>query len=398
MGKGKGHQAGAFASKKLRFSYQKEWQAQVPSSRRRIRRKNTTSTTEEPKERPRVRIRNLRGMLEERHFMDRAEVMDQQQKRKRNVDGKRLPPGWIFTFDNGSFSRIVDDSHGSRRQRCGGSCRIPSLQELCLQRLAPVLDDYVQALGRDVVHKYLGSLSSDALQDLSIQVSMSNGLNDDTLYCLAHHVHIKGLCIQPQQTQHDEYYDDDGDKMHPAKLLCQESLLRDLLPKFDWLRIVPDSWEDEEQKQDSNDVGFNTAIEDWNGGTCTRLKRLELAYMLHLDLATCEALLPKLGGSGLTHLSLRGSLTWETGPDVIWHLREWCPALQVLDVSCCGAWMTEGLVKCLLLDFPRLKLRLQHCLLATEQVALELAYPKNVIVSEEQGLLLVGGRLLLGSK
>lgn len=135
-----------------------------------------------------------------------------------------------------------------------------------------------------------------------------------------------------------------------------------LTPPF-FFFVNKETWE-----EDTSDIHGS-----WKG--CVKLQRLELGHLPHLTLDTLSILLQKC--SGITHLGLMGSLSYESGPEFLWNIHNWLPNLQVLDLSH-TPWLTEGLVRGILEAYGcKLIVKATGSLPLTSQVTLENDYPKH---------------------
>jgi hypothetical protein len=92
-------------------------------------------------------------------------------------------------------------------------------------------------------------------------------------------------------------------------------------------KYVPESWEDDDECIEEEVLPMR------------RLQRLDLRNMPHV--VQSETVLSLLQSS-VTHLSLCGSLNYQSGPDFLEHFKS--HYLKVLDVTNCS-WMTPGLVR-----------------------------------------------------
>lgn len=213
MGKGKGHQAGAFASKSMNRQFDLEWREQLPPQRK--RRPLPPITTKPERERPRIRLHSLQGLLQEREYEDRLEHRAMRQKKtamiaQRPSTKQPHAPGWV-----------VYHGQPSGPPKCS---RVPcSLQTLSLQALAPVLPDYIDAWGSDMVHYYLSLLPEDTLTDLSVEVSSTIGMTNALCRVLGQHAHIRSLSLVAPRT------DDEDDSSWRA--LTDDAIL-ELVPQW----------------------------------------------------------------------------------------------------------------------------------------------------------------------
>ena len=148
MGKGKGHQAGTFTSKAMNRQFHIEWQEQLP-----VRKKQVAASKEivMPRERPKLRLRSLQGLLHEREHNDRLEHRAMRQKKMSPTTNYPIP-GWIMYHGTNT---------GTPYPLGTPTGTIPSLQSLSLLALAPVLPIYMDVWGSETVHYYLSLLPED---------------------------------------------------------------------------------------------------------------------------------------------------------------------------------------------------------------------------------------------
>jgi len=341
MGKGKGHQAGAFASKAMNRQFQLEWHEQLPSSRKR----RSAKKPDQARERPKIQWHSLQGLLQQREYDDRLEYRAMRQKKSvtNHPNKQQNPPGWVVYY--GADDPRTDYTSGA----------IPSLQSLALQALAPALQDYIDAWGSELVQYHLSLLPSDTLTDLSVLVSSKIGMTNEICKVLGPHDHVKALCLVAPQT------DDEDDSRWKA--LTDDAIL-EIIPQWGIQReTIPNSWEEDT-------TTFDGA---WKG--CVKLQRLELGHVPHLSVETLSALLRKCGG--ITHLGIVGSLGYNSGPEILWKMHDLLPKLQVLDLSH-TPWLTEELVRGIFKAYGGvLTIKAVGSLPLTDQVSLENDYPNH---------------------
>lgn len=320
-----------------------EWQEQLP-----VRKKQVVASKDVPlpRERPKLRLRSLQGLLHEREHNDRLE--HRAMRLKKTSSPTTCPiPGWIVY--HGTTTGVPQPRETGTTT---GTCQtIPSLQSLSLQALAPVLPKYMDAWGAETVHYYLSLLPEDTLADLSVLVSSTIGMTNPLCQVLGQHPHVRALSLVAPQS-HDE---DD------PKALTEDGILQ-LIPHWGLHReTIPETWE-----EDTSDIQGS-----WKG--CVKLQRLELGNLPHLSANTLSVLLQKC--SGITHLGLVGSLGYESGPEILWKLQDLLPKLKVLDLSS-TPWLTEGLLRGLFKSYNReLTVKATGSLPLTSQISMEMDYP-----------------------
>jgi hypothetical protein len=309
MGKGKGHQSGSFSRKSLGAAFRHELQEQVSQVRLNRPKPVTTKSSSTPKERPRLALGQLKGLIRERQSYEQFEMM---QERRRNgfVPHAKLPqlqsdpiethpPGWMLYYGEPD---PIDPT-------------VELLQKYCMKVLAKHLQDYLNAMGPQDLHGILSLLPSETLSALSVETSKRGGMTNELAYVLGCHAQVERLSFHAA-LHIDETLTDDG----------IEALVPHM-PEQD----THDSWEEMETSIDLLQLQ----------GVSVRLKRLELIHCHLLTFGALERLLTKC--SCITHLSLVGSLSAADGPQVLLHLPQWLPGLQVLDLSQCP-WVTAELL------------------------------------------------------
>ena len=311
MGKGKGHQCGSFGRKSQGAAFRHEFQEQVSQVRLNRPKPVTTKSSLTPKERPRLAsLGQLKGLIQERQSYEQFEMM---QERRRNgfVPNARLPqlqsdpiethpPGWMLHY--GEPDDPIDPT-------------VELLQKSCRKMLAKHLQDYLEAMGPQDLHGALSLLPSETLSALSVEISKRGGMTNELAHVLGCHAHVERLSFHAA--------------LHIDETLTDEGIeaLVPYMPEQD----THDSWEEMETSIDLLQLQ----------GVSVRLKRLELIHCHLLTFGALERLLTKC--SCITHLSLAGSLNAEDGPQVLLHLPQWLPGLQVLDLSQCS-WVTAELL------------------------------------------------------
>jgi hypothetical protein len=271
----------------------------------------TTKSTSTPKERPRLAsLGQLKGLIRERQSYEQFEMM---QERRRNgfVPHAKIPqlqsdpiethpPGWMLYYGEPDF--LIDPT-------------VELLQKSCRKVLAKHLQDYLEAMGPQDLHGVLSLLPSETLSALSVEISKRCGMTNELAYVLGCHAHVERLSFHPS--------------LHIDETLTDEGIeaLVPYIPGQD----TNDSWEEIQTSIDLLQLQ----------GVSMRLKRLELIHCHLLTFGALERLFTKC--SCITHLSLAGSLSADDGPQVLLHLPQWLPGLQVLDLSQCS-WVTAELL------------------------------------------------------
>eukprot|EP00550_Attheya_septentrionalis_P004553 CAMPEP_0198287616 /NCGR_PEP_ID=MMETSP1449-20131203/6364_1 /TAXON_ID=420275 /ORGANISM="Attheya septentrionalis, Strain CCMP2084" /LENGTH=443 /DNA_ID=CAMNT_0043985587 /DNA_START=82 /DNA_END=1413 /DNA_ORIENTATION=- len=372
MGRKKGKQCGSFGSKAMRAAHLWEVEERVSEARTRSRNTKSERTPNEKRVKSTVNLNLLRGMLNERRIEDRME--DRQQRLQRThvrVTGScssspaasflrrrqalnrelcvepapRHETGWMIQTEQ----RSTDD---------GRSQLVPSLQTLCIKTLGPVLHEYLNGFGKNVLHGILGSLPAPILASLSVACSATPTvpMTNDLATVLAQHNHVEQLCLRatPPASHNNMNYsselnveEDDDEYFEIAKnsTITDQGILT-LIPRLgNRRRRPPDSWEDwEEYANDSVVEG------------CAVLVRLELVGLRCVSVHTLYTLFKNT--ASLTHLSLAGShfptfseyevkatddeipLCLEGPDELLYQLPIILTNLHVLDLSHC-LWLTD---------------------------------------------------------
>ena len=324
---------------------------------------------------------SLRRLIEQRQYWDRVEDRNwlfsqspfPQTRLARSTDNTRpqnnntsalSPPGWLVYR-----TTTTDEVDVFAREYSIDTDRIPTLQALSLHVLAHSLWHYLDALGPDVLHQYLGFLPARALTVLSVQSSKLGWMTHDLCRALGRHRHVTRFSLVAcARLRCDDETDPNWKDLQPNRALRGTFLTKVAVEEeeedsndtatelssckkdLETLRIqthVPDSWEDlfEEEDDsithDANPLYPSVDTPAWSG--CWALERLELGRFPLLDVDLLQQVLKVC--PMLTHLGLSGSLTYDRGPDVLWNLSEWVPRLQVLDVSGNAGWVTEPLLR-----------------------------------------------------
>ena len=313
----KGRQSGSFGSKAKRAAFMSEWQSLVAENRSTTSsnvgwsERQTQSTIH--KERPKLRVTHLQNMLQERLHHDRMQdrAHRQQQRRRGATAGSVNATDVVVEKDRTSTKQqqrciIYDNEHDDYRET--------GLVLLCVQALAPRLQEYITEMGHEAVHHCLSLLPGETLTALSVELSTKNLWHKDEVF--------KVVCEHAQITRLS---------LSCANNMSDTALCRVLTQKSGVRRHVPDSWEDCET---------NSFFED--DITYCRWQRLELKDLHTNSTKVLEALL-KCSGS-LTHLSLENSLDYESGPEFVKQLASTSACLKVLEVSLCP-WFTPRLVQ-----------------------------------------------------
>jgi len=332
MGKKKGRQCGGFPSKAMRAVFSTEWQSlasQVELSKRRHTHHvmSGSSVKQQSQERPKFRLTHLQNVLQERLQHDRLEERARRQSQRmtdaaRKQDSVTLTPPPFNTYDE------HDDDY-----REGG------LALLCIKALAPVLQEYIDSMGRDGVHYMLSLLPGKTLTALSVELSLRNlWTSKDALYVVTHHAHISRLAIYVKGSNNSSNNNITEEDLEEALVMSQSSSIMNQQQ-----RVIPESWEDEVSQEEEDECK-----------TLRLLQRLELRNFPQLSTETTLSLI----SSHTTHLSLYGSLNPTSGPQVLEKLASSENCFQLLDVSNCD-WVSFELLR--LVEPNVLHLRAEGC-------------------------------------
>lgn len=356
MGRKKGKQHGEFSSKSLQAAFLSQIHSHVHDTRLELSRnkyrhnqiaeKNMNSTSSSYKSRINVSV--LRGLLIERMIDDRSRdsmfrratsrilVSRPSESEASHPDSNDTdvicPAGWLMCF-NYREARVGIPAIEMKD-------RIPSLQNLCLKSLAPYLEAYVMAFGKEYIRDRLSELPSELLTKLSAQTLK---VNDDLAFVLGCHSHLSGLVLNTKrrniQQEEDNSYDNDrlgilGLK-HLVRDFADESVLGDTPVLTDWENF-------NENDDDSCDkIDFNYP---------SKLERLELhnfhtsspiSFVRILQLMRC-----------LSHVSFSNCFNSTTGEQLLLGdkqtetliLTDYIPKVKVLDFTKCS-WLTFDLLK-----------------------------------------------------
>ena len=293
-------------------------------------------------ERGTVSLTHLRGLLRDRQ---REDTLEYQQARRRQMTAslrvgasnrkkeqsadendaaslKRREPGWLLY-------------HGEEESKS----RYPAtLQSLCVELLGPVIYEYLDAFGVDILSSIFSSLPSNVLKELSVKVSECKGVDDALVQALGSHSHVEALALHSAT----------GPKRVTAAGILS------IVPRVctgnnDVDERIQESWEDTDQ---------TLHIEG-----CSNIRRLELYNLqVHDDEEEEDtdyeravkaeeefedALVSLLSRCGrITHLSLGAS--FRSHPHRLFQsLPTLVPSLQVLDLNSC-IWMDDTVLMSLL--------------------------------------------------
>ena len=293
-------------------------------------------------ERGTVSLTHLRGLLRDRQ---REDTLEYQQARRRQMtanvrveasnrkkeqsadesdaaSAKRHEPGWLLY-------------HGGEESK-SGSPGPPTLQSLCVASIGPVISEYLDAFGVDVLSSIFSSLPSNVLKELSVKVSECKGVDDALVQALGSHSHVEALALHSAA----------GPKRVTAAGILS------IVPRVctgnnDVDERIQESWEDADQ---------TLHIEG-----CSQIRRLELCNLMCLsddedtdyecavraEQEMEDALLSLFSLCGrITHLSLGAS--FRSHPHRLFQsLPVLLPSLQVLDLSCC-VWIDDAVLISLL--------------------------------------------------
>lgn len=332
MGKKKGRQCGGFPSKAMRAAYCTEWQSLASEVElRKIRRthdnnKNINTTTKPQQslsERPKFRLNHLQHVLQERLQEDR--LQDRARRQSQNSMTRAT------TKQTASHKATTTQPEFNTYDGKCDDYRESGLAYLCIQALAPVLEAYIDSMGRDEVHYMLSLLPSKTLTALCVELSTRNLWNSkDVLYVVTHHAHLSRLCISLNAN-------DNTSQQDLEEALVFQPSLTILNQQQQQQRVVPDSWEDEALLNEEEEEEHSK-----HAAAARRLlQRVELRNMPQLSAETVVSLL--LSGT-TTHVSLINSLNPTSGPHFVEYLATTSDhQFHVLHFLSCD-WMTEELL------------------------------------------------------
>ncbi|CAB9526570.1 expressed unknown protein [Seminavis robusta] len=403
--KGKGRQSLGFGSKLQRAQFHQDWQSRLQEDyyAQRAQRHKQTTRQRVKDEKSHIQLSSssgegrrracqsslLRRLIAERQYWDRLEDRSwiylhhgqQQQQRlaststgsagstssttsgsQRRLNDRlqdQSPPGWLI------FHTTQSDEADPFAQEflIGTSSSVPSLQSLALAQLAQSLPDYVQELGVPQMTDYLSILPGPALTVLSVTVSQLGLYTNQICQVIGRQSQLTrfSLVACPQCEETDPSWKELQPNQAIQALLLQPGSSDNntpLVPILQSPTMVPESWEELDDSDDDQDQDqiYSSSIPPRSSPisilqshrTSTsrqqQLERLELANLPHLQVHVLQQLL-QANASTLTHLGLCGSLSSQTGPDVLWQLAQLAPNLRVLDVSGNASWVTEPVVR-----------------------------------------------------
>ena len=150
-------------------------------------------------ERGTVSLTHLRGLLRDRQREDTLEYQHARRRqmtaslrveasnRKKDSAGendmqctKRHEAGWVVYHGEGDSKR---------------SAGPPTLQSLCVASLGPVISEYMDAYGVEVLSSIFSTLPSQVLTELSVKVSHCTGVDDALVQALGSHSHVEALAL-----------------------------------------------------------------------------------------------------------------------------------------------------------------------------------------------------------
>lgn len=365
MGKKKGRQSGEFSSKSKRAVHFTEIfkNAEGDSADARCQRQHKSSRygtssllhqrKEVRNERISIDFRHLRTLLQERRFEDqalRARLVTRAPPRQNNALPSKVIPeygrgelkseaGWILSYDHETFmANRLSHPEGENVGQYWTEQKIPSLQNISARILAPILRDYVFALGEDFVHQNIGMLPGNVISEIS---ASCENITDDLAYVLGNHSHVRGLVLNCPVKNNDE------ERMRYDDGLTDEGLKR-LIPqligsKWNAEKSVEDSWENLEFRHDN---------EIFSG--CWNLRRLELHNHDTKSVQNLSLLLERC--PQITHLCLNNSLNETTGPALLFHSGDLDSPSSKLDWGCINGGTLVDLLKNLqILDLSQCK-------------------------------------------
>ena len=393
MGKGKGRQSAGFERKSQRAAFRHEIQQHISNAKSSSKcwtnptlirggggglscystpstaTTNNNNNNKPPPtlpQRPRLKttLTHLKGLLRARQSYEEYQLMEQRRR------GGFLPPLRQPTWNETKGLPMVEPSYppgwmvDDDEERSIHPTSIESLQSKCVTVLADYLTEYLHVLGRDELHAILSLLPGRTLTKLSVLVSNKNGMTNDLVWVLGRHAHVDRLCVRATSSSSSDetatVTDEGLEALIPRRMPQQPSSPESCQST----EILYDSWEDcwadmdEEGERDHTTTSSSTTttttmmmmtVTPWIDtlqmeGCSVGLKRLELIDCSFVSYEILEQLFIRC--SCITHLSLAGSLSGWDGPNVLLHLPEWLPSLDVLDVSHCG-WITTNILQSL---------------------------------------------------
>eukprot|EP01083_Nonionella_stella_P176497 617678_1 len=120
---------------------------------------------------------------------------------------KEIPPvGWLMNYDHRErMAGILPRTSHDDAARC---VPVPSLHSLCIDALSPVLNAYIEALGKTYIHDRLGLLPSTTISDISMRCQ---DINDSMAYVVGAHSDVDRVVWNGNGNPSAVSYNDDGD-------------------------------------------------------------------------------------------------------------------------------------------------------------------------------------------
>jgi hypothetical protein len=219
MGRKKGKQHGEFGSKSMRAAHLSQIQSQIQDARLQLRERSTRGQKSEGQNnsnsaiyKSRIHVGVLRGLLMDRLIEDR----DRDAMFRRAISNSSRPrepssiqmmrndssniisrTGWLISYNYKEALSGIEPTNTKEK--------VPSLQELCIHVLAPNLQAYINACGKEYIRDCLSGLPASLITRLSIE---SKKINDDVAYVLGSHSHLMGLVLNAN-SHNSSYYDED---------------------------------------------------------------------------------------------------------------------------------------------------------------------------------------------
>jgi hypothetical protein len=355
MGRKKGKQHGEFGSKAMRAVHSSQIQSYVQDARMQQLRERTNllqslenkTNSNSIAYKSRVHVGVLRGLLMERLIEDRG----RDAMFRRAISNSIRPqepapteirketkffhrPGWLISFNHKEALAGIKPIHVEEK--------VHSLQHLCVNVLAPNLNAYIKACGKEYIRDCLFELPASLITEMSTKVK---NVNDDVAYVLGFHSHLRGLVLNATSiTNYDEEYVCSSNDYLSISGLLQLSPSNDKYfvstceMEIDW----------ESLNEDMGKIDIETDASNFKGNP-EHLERLELHNFQTSSVSEFLHVIQSF--KRLTHLSLSNCFDSITGPRLFFGSREnnqqtlieCIPNLQVLDFTDCS-WLTYELL------------------------------------------------------
>lgn len=257
MGRKKGKQRGHYSSKAKKAAYVNEFHQHVSDAHDELRRTSHWSNSHDSNnsnnnnkykkselsklrdERGPVSLSFLRGMLREhviegreREASYRRQMLSAgnqnwrqiEQRNRKEYDENNI--GWILTYD---YREAIAGIQQLKHSICDKLLEdtvpkqnIPTLQQLCIQSLAPHLQQYINACGEDYIIDRLSLLPSSIISALSVSC---REVTDQMIYVMGKQSHVESLALCALKSDEVNEYE----KLNHDNTDCTDSNTNEIL-------------------------------------------------------------------------------------------------------------------------------------------------------------------------